>query len=215
MSKIVILGAGASKACPTNHPDLPMPLLRDLPSVFERFNPNTGQHEFGQKLHELLEITGSDIEVLLTLFYRLNEYFFVHSGPRYLDRPFIERVRASGSLPYYFPSVDECRQADRILEQLCSLADPRNGLSLLFAPGSSATRAPCMQLCSDASNGLMLSSPSIMTRLRTALSAGLASSRRTPFKVLDSPMSSSLNGVRRGQLLFQTVPTYHPMSTTA
>jgi len=136
MPKMVILGAGASKACKTNRPDLPMPLLRDLPSVFERFDPKTGQRDFGQKLRELLEITRGDIEVLLTFFYRLNDYFFAHSPVGVLERPFIERIRASGALPYYFPSADECQQADNILERLYSLADPSNALSTSFAPGN-------------------------------------------------------------------------------
>src|SRR5579872_4169292 len=134
MPKMVILGAGASKACRTNHPYLPMPLLCELPGVFERFNPNTGQHEFGEKLRELLEITDGDIEVLLTLFYRLNDYFFSHSPHGCLERPFIDRIHASGSLPCYFPVDAERQQADSILDRLYSIADPTNALSSSFEP---------------------------------------------------------------------------------
>jgi len=69
---MVILGAGASKACPTTHPNVPMPVLRELPDVFSHFNPNSRQYGFGQKLKELLESTNDDIEVLLTVLYHLN-----------------------------------------------------------------------------------------------------------------------------------------------
>jgi hypothetical protein len=41
MSRIMILGAGASRACPNTRPDLRMPLPFDLPEIFnaERLPP--------------------------------------------------------------------------------------------------------------------------------------------------------------------------------
>src|ERR1035438_5471711 len=92
MSKMVILGAGASRACPNTDPSLPMPLLRDLPDVLTRANPQSDWHRIGESLNRLLELTDGDIEVLLTFLYRLNESFFAPRRQHLLDVEFLDQI---------------------------------------------------------------------------------------------------------------------------
>jgi hypothetical protein len=119
---MVILGAGASRACPNNHPHLPMPLLRDLPDVLSRFSPQSSRNWFGQNLNRLLQLTNGNIEVLLTLLYRLNNCFFMPRRQNTLEAKFIEQILASSALPEIFVLPDDCGQAVVVLELLRTLA---------------------------------------------------------------------------------------------
>src|SRR5207248_1182788 len=118
MRKMVILGAGASRACPNTDSDLPMPLLRDLPAVLDTANPNHGFHALGKYLNSLLAITNGDIEVLLTLLYQLNELFFVPRGQYILEPDFITQILASSALPDLFTDHHDAKLATAILEKL-------------------------------------------------------------------------------------------------
>jgi len=131
---MVILGAGASRACPNNHPNLPMPLLRDLPDVLRRFNPESSWHWFGQNLDRLLALTGGDIEVFLTLLYRLNECFFVPRGQYALDLKFLDQILASSALPEFFTVPLDARQATAILQLLRTLAAEDGAAITSFSP---------------------------------------------------------------------------------
>lgn len=122
MPTVVILGAGASKACPNNHPDLPMPLLRELPEVLSRAQPQSSFHWFGKNLNLLLELTHRDIEVFLTLLYRLNEFFFMPRLKNSLDADFINQILASSALPEIFAMPRDFRQAVAVLELLRKFA---------------------------------------------------------------------------------------------
>lgn len=122
MPKMVILGAGASKACPNTDPQLPMPLLRDLLSVFTHFNPQSTWHWFGPKLDRLLALTDGDVEVLLTLLYRLNECFFLPRGQYLLDPKFLDQIVASSALPEFFVVPRDASQAVAVLELLRTFA---------------------------------------------------------------------------------------------
>ena len=118
MPRMVILGAGASQACPNNDPNLPMPLLRDLPAVVSHAEPESDWHHFGKTLNGLLQATDGDIEVLLTILYRFNEAFFVPRKQYTLDPGFIDQILASSALPGFFPVPDEANQATSVLRRL-------------------------------------------------------------------------------------------------
>jgi hypothetical protein len=96
--------------------------------------PTAGQL-FGENLRKLLELTSGDIELLLTVLYQLNDHFFAHSPHGSLERAFIERVLASGSLPEFFVDPADCQQALNVLELLLELADQGN-VATAFWPGN-------------------------------------------------------------------------------
>lgn len=121
MSKLLILGAGASKACPYTRPHLPLPLLRELPSIFsgDRVNPEAQFHlSFANGVQRLLSATRGDIEGLLTTLYRLNEYFFRPEQEGPLDPRHIRRIFDSGSLPEFFDNAEDLRDATQVLKEL-------------------------------------------------------------------------------------------------
>ena len=126
----MILGAGASKACPNTNPYLPMPLLSDLPAVLGRFNPASGYHALGQYLDRLLAITNGDIEVLLTQLLRLDRSFFVPRKEYLLDADFISKILASGVLPEVFRGARDEEQATAILHLLRDIAAENPGAAI-------------------------------------------------------------------------------------
>nr|WP_321475261.1 hypothetical protein [uncultured Paludibaculum sp.] len=137
MAKMVILGAGASRACPNTDPGLPMPLLCDLPAVLTRANPKTSYHLLAQYLNSLLEKTGGDIELLLTLLYRLNESFFLPRRQYTLEAEFISQIIASSALPEVFTNLPDAEMATAILEILRKLAADNPGAAVTtFSPAN-------------------------------------------------------------------------------
>jgi len=134
---MVILGAGASRACPNTDPDLPMPLLRDLPKVLTRFSPQSGYRLLAHYLDRLLAVTDGDIEVLLTFLYRLNESFFVPRGQYLLEAEFISQILASSALPEVFTDRRDAELAVAILEILRKLAADNPGAAVTtFSPAN-------------------------------------------------------------------------------
>jgi hypothetical protein len=135
MRKMVILGAGASKACPNTDPGFPMPLLNDLPTVLRRANPASGYHTLGQYLDRLLSLVGGDIEILLTQLLRLDRSFFIPRQQYSLDAVFIREILASGALPEVFPGDRDQKQAADILGLLEEIAAESPGAAVTtFSP---------------------------------------------------------------------------------
>jgi hypothetical protein len=135
MRKMVILGAGASKACPNTDPNLPMPLLNDLPAVLRRASPASGYHMLGQYLDRLLSAADGDIEILLTQLLRLDRSFFVPRKQYLLDAEFIREILASGALPEVFHDIRDQKQAAAILGLLGEIAGESPGAAITtFSP---------------------------------------------------------------------------------
>jgi len=137
MPKVIILGAGASKACPNTDPNRPMPLLRDLPGILNHFDPPSGFHLLGEYLNRLLAVTSGNIEELLTFMYRLNESFFMPRGQYLLDAKWIDQILASSALPEVFVDPRETPVAIAVVEVLRKVAseEPQSG-ARTFSPGN-------------------------------------------------------------------------------
>jgi len=138
MSRIMILGAGASRACPNTRPDLRMPLLFDLPEIFnaERLAPEAEfLRSFGVHLRGLLDLSGRDIEALFTTMFQLDERFFSSSGTHILEPEFIDRLRTCGALDELFSSPEELGRAQRIVERLRAFSED-DSLKAVFGPGN-------------------------------------------------------------------------------
>jgi hypothetical protein len=118
--RLIILGAGASRACPPpyTHPDLPLPLLADLPKILSRERVSDGHFYawFGECLDRLLKVANDDIELLLTTIYQLQEQFFGPAQQASLDDDIAGRIIASSALQEFFTEETEYRQALQILE---------------------------------------------------------------------------------------------------
>ena len=134
MTKMIILGAGASKACPNIDPGMPMPLLRDLSEVLKRL-PQSGYHSLAEHLNRLLAVTCGDIELLLTYFYQLNESFFIPRRQYLLNAEWIGQIFRSSALPEVFTDPDDARQVTAILEILQKVAAEQPG-SVTFSPAN-------------------------------------------------------------------------------
>ena len=111
-----------------------MPLLRDLPDVLTRANPQSDWHRIGESLNRLLELTDGDIEVLLTFLYRLNESFFAPRRQHLLDVEFLDQILTSSALPEFFTVPDESKQAAAILELLRSFVVENELAVSTFSP---------------------------------------------------------------------------------
>lgn len=137
MKKIIILGAGASKACPYTHDHLPLPLLRELPEIFSvsRINPEAAGHRsFGEHLFRLLEATNGDIEELLTTMFRLDECFFRPERTAGLDSHVIERILSSNTLSAFFDNEADLRSATRVVEMLQTFSGEGDPTRISFGP---------------------------------------------------------------------------------
>jgi len=138
MSRIIILGAGASRACPNVRPDLPLPLLADLPDILraDLLNPNSDWPRFGEHFRTLLRSSKNDVEALFTMLFQLEEYFFKPERCAILEREFIDRIFTSGALPEFFPNTDDRELALQVLETLRAFPEegdhlaPRNFFTL-------------------------------------------------------------------------------------
>jgi len=138
MPRIMILGAGASRACPNTRPDLRMPLLFDIPEIFnaERLAPEAEfLRAFGIHLRGLLDLSGGDIEALFTTMFQLDERFFSSSGTHILEPEFIDRLRTCGALDELFSSPEERGRAQRIVERLRAFSED-DSLKAVFGPGN-------------------------------------------------------------------------------
>jgi hypothetical protein len=136
MSRMIILGAGASRACPNTRRDMPLPLLADLPQILspDRLNPKGDWPSFGKHFHVLLRSSKNDVEALLTMLYELDEYFFKPARHAILERGVIDRILASGALPEFFPNLDDCGPATQILEALRAFSQETDPIRIAFGP---------------------------------------------------------------------------------
>src|SRR5215469_10635439 len=113
-----------------------MPLLRDLPEVLIRAHAESAWHKLGDNLNRLLSLTDRDIEVLLTLLYRLNECFFLPRKAHLLDPDFVDQILASSALPEMFTFPRDAEQATAILKCLRGFAVENDPTVVLLSPGN-------------------------------------------------------------------------------
>ena len=139
MWRMIILGAGASHACPNTHPDLPLPLLADLPQIIrtDLLNPDSGWPRIGKAFHRLLKSSENDIEALFTTLFQLEEYFFKPAKTAGLECEFIDRILASGALSEFLPNADDCKLARQVLDTLRAFRQEADGSSDSLGPSAS------------------------------------------------------------------------------
>ena len=102
MSRIMILGAGASRACPNtaarSSDAAPVRPSGDIQRGAVSAPEAEFLRSFGFHVRGLLDLSGGDIEALFTTMFQLDERFFSSSGTHILEPEFIDRLRSAARL---------------------------------------------------------------------------------------------------------------------